>query len=148
MQEKTMATDQQWRCDDSGLRAMLEARRRELTNDLQLRITRIRANGFDAAPELDDGDPYDLDVRLLEIAEATLHRVEFAIARLDEGRYGRCTRCGAEIGEKRLQAVPFALCCRPCEMARENEAVRRPLFRRRLWIEGAGEGRPVGWDGE
>ena len=142
-------TEQAWHGDESGLRGVLEARRRELNDDLHLRIARIRENGFDAETELDDGDPYDLDVRLLEIAAATLHRVEFAIARLDEGRYGRCTRCGGAIGEKRLTAVPFALCCRPCEMARESEGetLHRPSGRRRPLGDGEVAVRPAGWDG-
>jgi RNA polymerase-binding transcription factor DksA len=134
-----MHTDHQWHGDDRELRELLEARRRQLTEDLQLRITRIRENGSHAltAPEPDDGDPCDLDVRLLEISAATLRHVDLALTRLDEGRYGRCTRCGGRIARERLRAMPFASCCRPCEDARERDTHSRPPAPRRwLWSEG------------
>src|SRR5688572_33470411 len=107
----SMAADHH-RCGDrEGLRSLLEARRRQLTEDVQLRIARIRDNGFNAAfaQEPDAGDPCDLDVRLLEITMATLRRVDLALDRLDDGRYGRCTRCRATIDAVRLHAMPFAL---------------------------------------
>ena len=129
----------QWHGDDRELRDMLEARRRQLTEDLQLRIMRIRENGSHAptAPEPDDGDPCDLDVRLLEISAATLRNVNSALTRLDEGRYGHCTRCGGRIAHDRLRAMPFAARCRPCEDARERDtSTHTPPPRRWLWSEG------------
>jgi DnaK suppressor protein len=133
----------QWHGDDRELRRMLEARRRQLTEDLLLRISRIRENGSHAptAEEPDDGDPCDLDVRLLEISAATLRHVDLALTRLDEGRYGYCSRCGGRIAPARLRAMPFAARCRPCEDARERDIrMRPPAIRRGLWSEGhAGE---------
>jgi DnaK suppressor protein len=129
----------QWRGDDRGLRELLESRRRQLTEDLQLRLTRIREHGSGAirAQEPDCGDPCDLDVRLLEIATATLRHVDRAIARLGEGRYGRCVRCGEPIATARLQAMPFAQRCQACELARERETAAAAFNgRRRLWTEG------------
>jgi RNA polymerase-binding transcription factor DksA len=133
-----MPTDKQWRGDRTALREALEERRRQLNEDLQLRIARIRENGSRAtvAKEPDDGDTCDLDVHLVEIAAATLRRVDQAIARLDHGRYGRCTRCHGPIAEARLRAMPFAVCCQRCEMLREREAARRrSVDRGRVWSD-------------
>lgn len=47
-------------------------------------------------------------------ARYELVRVNDALARLDAGRYGFCTRCGAEIAAARLAAVPQADQCAPC----------------------------------
>ena len=39
--------------------------------------------------------------------------------KLEEGTYGRCADCGAEITEKRLRAVPFARRCVTCQEKQE-----------------------------
>lgn len=43
--------------------------------------------------------------------EDTLTEVERALAKLDEGTYGRCEVCGNEIGEARLEAMPATRYC-------------------------------------
>ena len=34
---------------------------------------------------------------------------------IDRGHYGKCVRCGEEINDKRLEAVPWAKMCIGCE---------------------------------
>ena len=43
--------------------------------------------------------------------EETLSEVERALAKLDEGTYGRCEVCGNDIGEARLEAMPATRYC-------------------------------------
>jgi RNA polymerase-binding transcription factor DksA len=43
-----------------------------------------------------------------------LERIGAALARLDEGTWGRCLACGAPIAEKRLRLVPEATRCGRC----------------------------------
>ena len=113
--------------DRRTFRAELEARRQQFTNDLQLRVARIRENGADLsiAQKPDEGELCDLDAALADLATTTIRRIDQAIERLDAGTYGQCTRCGGPIGEARLRALPFAVCCRHCEVAREQEAAAR-----------------------
>lgn len=40
--------------------------------------------------------------------------VDAALARLDDGSYGRCETCGATIPAARLEARPVARTCVPC----------------------------------
>jgi DnaK suppressor protein len=121
------------RLNRNELRARLETRRRDLADEIQRRIARMREDGSTATlvKESDDGDPTDLDVKLIEIAYGTLRCIDQAILRLTEGDYGRCTRCHGRIAEARLRAMPFATCCRVCEMVRERETAR--LGRRDGW---------------
>lgn len=42
---------------------------------------------------------------------AILEKVRRALAKLEEGSYGRCDRCGGPIGEARLEARPWATHC-------------------------------------
>jgi len=54
---------------------------------------------------------------LVEQARAHLAEIEEAVARLDEGTYGVCERCGGEIALGRLQARPVARTCIGCASA-------------------------------
>jgi RNA polymerase-binding transcription factor DksA len=53
----------------------------------------------------------EVEIGLLHTVEAELAEVEAAIARLDEGTYGRCRWCGAVIPDDRLRAVPATTLC-------------------------------------
>jgi RNA polymerase-binding transcription factor DksA len=51
------------------------------------------------------------DFSILEQVEAELADVERALQRIDDGRYGTCEACGAEIGDDRLEAMPATRFC-------------------------------------
>ena len=53
----------------------------------------------------------ELDGGLGENAEHLLGEIDAALKRIDEGTYGTCVVCGREIGEERLEAVPYATLC-------------------------------------
>jgi DnaK suppressor protein len=44
-----------------------------------------------------------------------------ALQKIDDGSFGSCERCGEEIAEKRLEALPFARYCIECQRAIEQE---------------------------
>jgi RNA polymerase-binding transcription factor DksA len=43
-----------------------------------------------------------------------IRMIEAALARIESGDYGMCTKCGAEIGKERLDVVPFTPFCPSC----------------------------------
>ena len=45
--------------------------------------------------------------------------------KLGTEQYGRCERCGKAIPQSRLEAVPAAAMCMPCEQAGEKQAALR-----------------------
>jgi DnaK suppressor protein len=53
----------------------------------------------------------ELDEGLEEGAQQTLQQIDRALAKIEDGTYGICERCGREIGEERLRARPWALLC-------------------------------------
>jgi RNA polymerase-binding transcription factor len=53
----------------------------------------------------------ELDEGLEEGAQQTLAQINRALARLDDGSYGSCERCGKPIPEERLRARPWATLC-------------------------------------
>lgn len=53
----------------------------------------------------------ELDEGLEQGAAQTLALINRALARIDEGSYGLCERCGKPIAGARLEARPWALLC-------------------------------------
>jgi RNA polymerase-binding protein DksA len=52
---------------------------------------------------------------LRQNAEQLLTQVEDALERFDQGTYGLCRHCGAEIDPARLKALPYATLCLHCQ---------------------------------
>ena len=48
---------------------------------------------------------------LEENSTHVLTEIDAALARIDEGTYGLCLRCGKPIGQERLEALPWATLC-------------------------------------
>jgi DnaK suppressor protein len=48
---------------------------------------------------------------LEENSTHVLAEIDAALARIDEGTYGVCVRCGEPIGQERLEALPWATLC-------------------------------------
>ena len=57
----------------------------------------------------------DLLYNLHESDFALLKSIDQAMKALDRGQYGECIRCGNDINEKRLLAVPWAALCIHCQ---------------------------------
>jgi RNA polymerase-binding protein DksA len=55
------------------------------------------------------------DLALRERNLQHLAQVEDALARLDAGTFGMCTRCGNPIAPERLEAIPWAALCIDCQ---------------------------------
>lgn len=96
-------------------KAELVARKTDLTS---------RINGIGA--ELDSHDAKDWEEMATEreadevledlgqSAQAELRMIEAALARIEEGEYGYCVTCGAEIAGERLDVLPATPFCRNC----------------------------------
>jgi DnaK suppressor protein len=55
------------------------------------------------------------DLALRDHNSQHLEQVEAALARLDNGTYGACVRCGRPIVPERLEALPWAAYCIDCQ---------------------------------
>ena len=96
-------------------KAQLEARLKQL----QRRLAGIEAE-LDSHDEKDweelaverEGD--EVLERLGQGGQAGIRMVEAALARMAAGDYGTCAKCGAGIGEARLDAVPYTPFCKEC----------------------------------
>jgi DnaK suppressor protein len=57
----------------------------------------------------------------IERDAAELRSVDAALARIEDGSYGKCTSCGDEIGKARLRASPSAERCIRCQAVHERQ---------------------------
>jgi DnaK suppressor protein len=84
------------------------------------------ANQFTAVREQAEADLLaDTDIGQLQLELAELDDIERALARIADGRYGRCASCGEAIALARLQAQPAASMCLACQQRHEQH--RPPL---------------------
>jgi RNA polymerase-binding transcription factor DksA len=63
-----------------------------------------------------------VSARLDTLTRATLDEIDAALLRLDDGSYGICTACGEPIASERLEAVPAAAMCMPCQQDHERHS--------------------------
>jgi DnaK suppressor protein len=61
-----------------------------------------------------------LELSLEENAEHLLAEIDAALARIDDGVYGTCGRCGGQVGAERLEALPWATKCIDCKRVEER----------------------------
>lgn len=62
----------------------------------------------------------DREGALLDAARVQREQVLAALARVEQGTYGRCVDCGAELSAERLEARPEAARCFDCQSASEG----------------------------
>lgn len=116
---------------------------REEKDRLIKQIGRIEQTGLasamgDSLSELStyDNHPADIgdelferskDLALRDNAHVMLESVETALERVKTGAYGKCTHCGKEIEEARLEVIPWASQCIHCKKQEELDVTPRPL---------------------
>ena len=118
------------------LKRILDERRREILSEVHDKIRDVRTEAanspshgvFDAAETSESDIQDDIEFALIQMKAETLHKIEEALRRLEEGTFGYCFKCGEEISERRLRALPFALRCKDCEEARETAQQRERLM--------------------
>jgi DnaK suppressor protein len=64
----------------------------------------------------------DLAIRGIELRFGKMQGIRLALQRIRAGEYGTCQRCEAEIGTKRLEAIPWAAYCIRCQEAADRAA--------------------------
>lgn len=126
------------------LRAMLEARRAEILEE----IRQARKSGTDAnqATYAEVGDLVTASVekeRAFEYSEAgikALREIDLALEKLEQGTYGICELCGKAISVARLKIMPSATLCLECKAKQEQMGGIASRAERNPEIYSMGEG--------
>ena len=110
------------------LRKELDEQAKELRGEIDDAESLVETLKRDASSE-GSGDEADAGTKTFERehemslannSRDLLQQVERALARLDEGTYGRCETCGQPIPKARLQAAPRATLCVSCKQREER----------------------------
>ena len=104
--------------DTAAARTRLE----EMLADGEARIERLEADlaetpdadSSERAVQMEDDEALEGQATVLSDEIASIRR---ALARIEDGTYGECVRCGEVIAEGRLQARPEAALCITCASA-------------------------------
>lgn len=100
------ARNQQW----------LTELRTTLTNEFEaqsVRLTQLTA---------DTGDPAEAHTQaaLIAATRQSLEQITDALRRIADGGYGSCEGCGGRIPPERLEVLPHARFCVPCQQKRNG----------------------------
>jgi DnaK suppressor protein len=88
--------------------AELENRLTHLESDL---AEPLSPDSEERATQMEDDESLEGQAAVVSRDIASVRR---ALARIEDGGYGECTKCGAEISEGRLEARPEAALCITC----------------------------------
>ncbi|SHM36169.1 TraR/DksA family transcriptional regulator [Cryptosporangium aurantiacum] len=111
------------------LRSVLEARLQELTTEYDEAVVTLtdlqRSRVADGAgdDQADTGTKTferEQELSLVHGLRERVQQVEHALARLAEGKYGSCERCGNPIPTARLEAFPSVTLCVSCKQIEER----------------------------
>ena len=93
---------------------------------MQARVAELQARLKEIDGELDSHQSKDWEELATEregdevleregqMAQEEIARIEAAVARIDEGEFGYCVKCGDRISQERLDIVPYTPFCRNC----------------------------------
>lgn len=110
------------------LRKILVEKKQEVWKDVKERLfTRMGKEYHEEVDfSLDEADKATVDLAaetgfsLIDMRKDVLDKIDRALAKLEEGTYGICEDCGAEIHQNRLKVVPFAIYCIECKTRQEE----------------------------
>ena len=107
-------------------RETLESMRAQMLKSVQQELQEGRDQNKDEGMDTYDlaSDARDREINhiLTDRDRGKLEAIDEALSRVDDGSYGLCEDCGAEIAEGRLQALPFTRLCVTCQSDRERES--------------------------
>lgn len=112
--------------------ARLQAYRQRLLDQQQLIVKRIYNLEEDlqgtSTPEIAYDDrslleaPEEVFEQLDEQSRREAEDIQAALERIEQGTFGSCEACGEPIGQARLDALPTARRCVPCQERMEGAA--------------------------
>jgi len=106
------------------VKQQLIRRRETLTRSLNGEIGSLKnLHESGVGDELDASlaaEQMELGGQLAEVESRELTKINEALERIRQGRYGKCDSCGGNIKAARLQAVPHAAECIDCARAAES----------------------------
>ncbi len=74
----------------------------------------------DTADMASDSYDRELSLNIAGEEQEIIYKIDDALRRIEEGKYGKCMSCDKKIPTRRLTAVPYAKYCIQCQSNIEN----------------------------
>lgn len=112
------------------LRRLLAARKRELLGEA-VRTVGGMGEGREQFPDPADRALLEgnrnLVLRIRDRERKLIGKIDEALARMENGSYGKCEDCGRDIGFARLRVRPVTTLCIDCKADQEAQERRRGI---------------------
>ena len=107
-------------------KATLEEMREQTLRHVQQEVSEGREqtkdDGMDTYDLASESRDREIHTILNDRDRAKLNAINEALERVEDGSYGKCEECGADIAEGRLVALPFTRLCVTCQSEQERES--------------------------
>lgn len=93
--------------------AHMSSTMRDATGDLSAYSYHMADQGTDAMER-------EMAIHMASKSGRLIYHIDEALARIKDGSYGKCAKCGKNISAARLTAVPHARMCIECKSSEEG----------------------------
>lgn len=103
-------------------RKILNDWKKQLMEEVDTTVVHLKEEAASYPDPLDRAsqeEGFNLELRTRDRERKFIKKIEQALDAIDEGEYGYCEDCGAEIGIRRLEARPTATKCIDCKTFEE-----------------------------
>jgi DnaK suppressor protein len=98
----------------------IEAARAELLVQRTFRLDQVNQVDIALESKGTDAAQTEIHVALRAGARSVLDDIDRALHRIQQGKYGRCPRCGDTMSPDRLRALPMAPLCGRCQRTQDE----------------------------
>jgi DnaK suppressor protein len=103
---------------------ILKAKQADVSRTSQSRESIMIERSADQLDEIEGAVARDIAIQNLDRESRLLRDIRTALGRIDEGTFGQCLHCEEDISRRRLEAVPWAKLCLPCQEAADRGDAR------------------------
>jgi DnaK suppressor protein len=106
--------------DIDAFGVILKDKLADASRTLQSRESIMIEKSADQLDEIDRALARDIAIQYLDRESRLLRDVRSALGRIDDGTFGTCLHCEEDISRRRLEAMPWAKLCLPCQEAADR----------------------------
>lgn len=112
-------------------RSILKNWKTQLMEDVDQTVNHLKEEGSAFADPVDSAsreEEFAVELRTRDRERRLIKKIEIALDWIEQGEYGFCERCGAEIGIRRLEVRPTASQCIDCKTFSEIQEKQTGVY--------------------
>ncbi len=112
-------------------RLILENWKTQLMEDVDQTVNHLKEEASAFADPVDSAsreEEFAVELRTRDRERRLIKKIEISVDAIEQGNYGYCERCGAEIGIRRLEVRPTASQCIDCKTFSEIQEKQTGVY--------------------